>query len=188
LKTRVSGPPVRCFAQVKCTSCGYCSNTYEPFLDLNLELHGKVQTVQEAIARFTAVETLDKANRYCLAFRTLYLVQKFKGEVQRLTFLDHLILRFTTRFAKLNFPLNFLLNFPSVVRWRCSSCEQLVCAKKQLTIYTAPNVCTIQLKRYVSRGKSEPAFPKSSPHASMEAFIWLSWTWGIECLEPGTLI
>lgn len=34
-------------------------------------------------------------------------------------------------------------------RWKCSSCAQMVCAKKQLTVYSAPNVCTVQLKRYV---------------------------------------
>ncbi len=49
--------------QVKCTSCGFCSNTYEPFLDLSLEIQGRVASLEEALARFTAVETLDKANR-----------------------------------------------------------------------------------------------------------------------------
>lgn len=52
--------------QVKCTSCGFCSNTYEPFLDLSLEIHGRVDTLEEALARFTAVETLDKANRWVM--------------------------------------------------------------------------------------------------------------------------
>lgn len=32
-------------------------------------------------------------------------------------------------------------------RWKCSSCQQMVCAKKQLTVYSAPNVCTVQFKR-----------------------------------------
>lgn len=49
--------------QVRCTSCGFCSNTYETFLDLSLEIHGRVASLEEALARFTAVETLDKANR-----------------------------------------------------------------------------------------------------------------------------
>lgn len=53
-------------SQVKCTSCGFCSNTYETFLDLSLEIHGRVGTLEEALARFTAVETLDKANRSVL--------------------------------------------------------------------------------------------------------------------------
>lgn len=30
-------------AQVKCTRCGHCSNTYDSFLDLSLEIHGKVR-------------------------------------------------------------------------------------------------------------------------------------------------
>lgn len=32
-------------------------------------------------------------------------------------------------------------------RWKCSSCQQMVCAKKQLTVYSAPNVLTVQFKR-----------------------------------------
>lgn len=101
---------LRSTEQVKCTSCGFCSNTYEPFLDLSLEIHGKVATLEEAMARFTAVETLDKANR-----------------------------------------------------WKCSSCAQLVCAKKQLTVYCAPNVCTVQLKRCVGAAFSSFHRPRALP-------------------------
>ena len=88
-------------SQVRCTSCGYCSNTYDSFLDLSLEIHGKVGSLQEALARFTSVETLDKANR-----------------------------------------------------WKCTGCAQLVCAKKQLTLHVAPNVCTVQLKRFMFGSRS----------------------------------
>lgn len=52
-------------SQVKCTRCGHCSNTYDPFLDLSLEVSRKsVQSVESAIREFTKKETLDSENRW----------------------------------------------------------------------------------------------------------------------------
>ncbi|GAB4815062.1 hypothetical protein N2152v2_002108 [Parachlorella kessleri] len=40
-------------SQVKCTQCGYESNTYDPFLDLSLEIT-RANTLERALERFTA--------------------------------------------------------------------------------------------------------------------------------------
>jgi hypothetical protein len=52
-------------SQVKCTLCGHKSNTYDPFLDLSLEVSRKSCTsVRSAIEEFTRQETLDSNNRW----------------------------------------------------------------------------------------------------------------------------
>lgn len=51
------------FVQVKCTACSHCSNTYDPFLDLSLEIV-RADSVTKALARFTAVDVLDGDNKY----------------------------------------------------------------------------------------------------------------------------
>lgn len=52
-------------SQVRCTSCGYCSNTYDPFLDLSLEVSRKsCHSISNAILEFTRKETLDSENRW----------------------------------------------------------------------------------------------------------------------------
>ena len=50
-------------AQVKCCECGYESNTYDPCIDLSLEIT-RAQSVRRALERFTAGEALDGANKY----------------------------------------------------------------------------------------------------------------------------
>lgn len=49
--------------QVKCLSCGHASNTFEPFLDISLEIN-RAATVNLALERFTNVEFLDGDNKY----------------------------------------------------------------------------------------------------------------------------
>jgi hypothetical protein len=52
-------------SQVRCTSCGHCSNTYDPFLDLSLEVSRKsCHSISNAILEFTRKETLDSENRW----------------------------------------------------------------------------------------------------------------------------
>jgi len=58
---RIFGGRIR--SQVKCTSCNYESNTYDPFLDLSLEIN-HASSVDKALKRFTAIESLDGANKY----------------------------------------------------------------------------------------------------------------------------
>ena len=50
-------------SQLKCTQCDYESNTYDPFLDLSLEI-SRAHSVQRALQRFTAGEVLDGQNSY----------------------------------------------------------------------------------------------------------------------------
>lgn len=52
-------------SQVKCTKCNYNSNTYDPFMDLSLEVSGKsVNSLDDALREFTRKETLDSANKW----------------------------------------------------------------------------------------------------------------------------
>jgi hypothetical protein len=52
-------------SQVRCTKCGYRSNTYDPFLDLALEVSKKsCDSIASAFADFTRKETLDSDNRW----------------------------------------------------------------------------------------------------------------------------
>ncbi|KAL3942385.1 MAG: hypothetical protein SGBAC_003417 [Bacillariaceae sp.] len=52
-------------SQVRCGSCGYCSNTYDPFLDLSLEVSKKTcRSILNSLADFTSKETLDSDNRW----------------------------------------------------------------------------------------------------------------------------
>lgn len=48
-------PPHLRTPQVKCSECGYESNTYDPCIDLSLEIT-RAQTVKRALERFTAGE------------------------------------------------------------------------------------------------------------------------------------
>ncbi|XP_075509893.1 LOW QUALITY PROTEIN: uncharacterized protein LOC142546197 [Primulina tabacum] len=45
-------------SQVKCIQCSFCSNKFDPFLDLSLEI-AKADSLHKALARFTAKEFLD---------------------------------------------------------------------------------------------------------------------------------
>ncbi|KAJ0965900.1 hypothetical protein J5N97_027038 [Dioscorea zingiberensis] len=50
-------------SQVKCTQCSYCSNKFDPFLDLSLEIT-KADSLHKAFSRFTAVEELDDGKKH----------------------------------------------------------------------------------------------------------------------------
>ncbi|XP_024359797.1 ubiquitin carboxyl-terminal hydrolase 23 isoform X2 [Physcomitrium patens] len=50
-------------SQVKCTVCSTCSNTYDPLLDLSLEIV-RADSLTKALNRFTAVEALEGDNQY----------------------------------------------------------------------------------------------------------------------------
>ncbi|KAK3435633.1 hypothetical protein EUGRSUZ_C00353 [Eucalyptus grandis] len=49
-------------SQVKCMQCSYGSNTFDPFLDLSLEI-AKADSVVKALKHFTAAEQLDGGER-----------------------------------------------------------------------------------------------------------------------------
>ncbi|XP_059077381.1 uncharacterized protein LOC131058557 isoform X2 [Cryptomeria japonica] len=48
----------RLISQVKCTQCSYCSNKFDPFLDLSLEII-RADSLLKALSHYTAVEQLD---------------------------------------------------------------------------------------------------------------------------------
>ena len=50
--------------QVQCTACGVVSNRYENMMDLTVEIHGDVESLEECLDQFTAVEWLDGDNKY----------------------------------------------------------------------------------------------------------------------------
>ncbi|RKP08201.1 hypothetical protein THASP1DRAFT_6310, partial [Thamnocephalis sphaerospora] len=63
-------------SQVHCTSCNHRSNTYDPLLDLSVDLAG-VDSVEKAVRRFTRPELLTRENRYrCDACRQLVEARK----------------------------------------------------------------------------------------------------------------
>lgn len=84
-------------SQVKCMQCSFCSDKFDPFLDLSLEIV-RADNVSKALANFTAKEQLDGGER----------------------------------------------------QYQCQQCKQKVKALKQLTIYKAPYILTIHLKRFGS--------------------------------------
>jgi ubiquitin C-terminal hydrolase len=60
---RVFGGYLR--SQVRCTKCGFLSNTYDPFLDLALEVSKKSSdSISSAFQEFSRKETLDNNNRW----------------------------------------------------------------------------------------------------------------------------
>ncbi|KAJ1698571.1 hypothetical protein LUZ63_007083 [Rhynchospora breviuscula] len=63
-------------SQVKCTQCQFCSNKYDPFLDLSLEIV-KAETLRKALSNFTAVEKLDGGEKQ-------YQCQRCKQKVRAL--------------------------------------------------------------------------------------------------------
>ncbi|XP_077217490.1 ubiquitin-specific protease 23 isoform X2 [Tasmannia lanceolata] len=63
-------------SQVKCMQCSYCSNTFDPFLDLSLEIV-RADSLRKALAHFTAAEKLDGGERQ-------YRCQRCKEKVKAL--------------------------------------------------------------------------------------------------------
>ncbi|XP_010265604.1 PREDICTED: ubiquitin carboxyl-terminal hydrolase 23 isoform X2 [Nelumbo nucifera] len=63
-------------SQVKCMQCSYCSNKFDPFLDLSLEIN-KADSLRKALTHFTAVEQLDGGEKQ-------YQCQRCKQKVRAL--------------------------------------------------------------------------------------------------------
>ncbi|KAF9327578.1 hypothetical protein BG006_009148 [Podila minutissima] len=110
-------------SQVKCTVCEQESNTFEPFLDISLDIKG-TESIQRALRDYTRPEILTKSNQY-----------------------------------------------------QCDKCKELVNAKKQMTIYEAPKVLTVHLKRFTSSGQKinqHIKFDTKLELASSSNGIWYS--------------
>ncbi|KAI8019537.1 Ubiquitin carboxyl-terminal hydrolase 23 [Camellia lanceoleosa] len=63
-------------SQVKCMQCSFCSNKFDPFLDLSLEIN-KAESLHKALMHFTAKEYLDGGERQ-------YQCQRCKQKVKAL--------------------------------------------------------------------------------------------------------
>lgn len=50
--------------QIKCTRCKGKSEHRERMMDLTVEIHGDIGTLEEALARFTATEVMEGENKY----------------------------------------------------------------------------------------------------------------------------
>lgn len=50
--------------QLRCPACSYCSNSYESFMDLSLEVGRSLNTVEAALRHFSKPETLDARNKW----------------------------------------------------------------------------------------------------------------------------
>ncbi|KAF9427307.1 Ubiquitin carboxyl-terminal hydrolase 36, partial [Podila epigama] len=99
---------------VKCIECEQESNTFEPFLDISVDIKG-VESIQKALRDYTRVETMAKPNQY-----------------------------------------------------HCDKCNMLVDARKQMTIYEAPKILTVHLKRFTNSGQ------KIKQHIKFETKLDLS--------------
>eukprot|EP00752_Nemacystus_decipiens_P017873 g16023.t1 len=51
-------------SRLKCTKCGYCSDTFDHFMDLSMELSNGVRSVDVALKRFMATERLGSGNEW----------------------------------------------------------------------------------------------------------------------------
>ncbi|CAI9098848.1 OLC1v1035571C1 [Oldenlandia corymbosa var. corymbosa] len=106
-------------SQVKCMQCSFCSNKFDPFLDLSLEIN-KADSLHKALVHFTASEQLDGGER----------------------------------------------------QYQCQQCKQKVRALKQLTIYKAPEVLSIHLKRFGSfRGQKIDKKIQFGPTLDLKSFV-----------------
>ncbi|XP_020110407.1 ubiquitin carboxyl-terminal hydrolase 23-like [Ananas comosus] len=64
-------------SQVKCMQCSYCSNTFDPFLDLSLEI-AKADSLHKALKHFTGLEQLDGGERQYQCQRCKQKVRAYK--------------------------------------------------------------------------------------------------------------
>lgn len=72
---RIFGGRLR--SQVKCTQCHYCSNKFDPFLDLSLEIL-KAESLRKALSHFTTMEQLDGGERQYQCQRCKEKVRAYK--------------------------------------------------------------------------------------------------------------
>ncbi|KAH9314652.1 hypothetical protein KI387_023279 [Taxus chinensis] len=85
-------------SQIRCVECSHCSDSYEPLIDLSLEINNS-DSITEALESFTVVETIQCDEKF-----------------------------------------------------QCEKCKLGKSVFKQLTIDRAPEVLSIQLKRFINTG------------------------------------
>jgi hypothetical protein len=135
----------------------YTSSTYDPFLDLSLEI-SRASTLHSALEHFTAGEILDGDNRCQGVGERGGILPKLTDVhgacpqqyrpgsdalrlfLSSMPFMPH---RVALPLTHIN-----LCHLCHTHRYRCPKNKQLVRAVKRITIEDAPNVLTIHLKRF----------------------------------------
>eukprot|EP00946_MAST-07B_sp_MAST-7B-sp1_P000583 g583.t1 len=140
LPHRVFGGALR--SQLRCTRCNYCSNTFESFLDLSVEIGG--------------ASGFNGSGGFSAGFGGFGFGKKFKrkkkNKHQRGTTLHSALHKFTQKET-----------LDRDNKWFCEGCNTNVRAEKQLTIRSAPLCLVIHMKRFTVYGSKQTqhiAFPE----------------------------
>ncbi|XP_059624161.1 ubiquitin carboxyl-terminal hydrolase 17-like isoform X2 [Cornus florida] len=100
-------------SKIKCMKCLGKSERFERIMDLTVEIDGDIETLEEALAQFTATETLDGDNKYwCSRCRSYEKAKKTLTIMEAPNILTIVLKRFQSgNFEK----LNKLVCFPEVL-------------------------------------------------------------------------
>lgn len=96
-------------SKVKCLRCHIESERYESFMDLTLEIHGWVESLEDALTQFTAAEDLDGENMYRCGRCATYVKARKQLSVHEVpNILTVVLKRFQTgKYGKLNKCVTF---------------------------------------------------------------------------------
>ncbi|KAJ7958928.1 Ubiquitin carboxyl-terminal hydrolase [Quillaja saponaria] len=96
-------------SKIKCTKCGGKSERQERMMDLTVEIEGDIETLEEALHRFTSTETLDGENKYhCIRCKSYEKAKKKLTVLEAPNVLTIALKRFQSgKFGKLNKPIRF---------------------------------------------------------------------------------
>uniref|UniRef100_A0A0D9VE78 USP domain-containing protein n=1 Tax=Leersia perrieri TaxID=77586 RepID=A0A0D9VE78_9ORYZ len=96
-------------SKVKCLRCYHESERYENIMDLTLEIHGWVESLQDALTQFTAPEDLDGENMYKCGRCSTYVKARKQLSVHEVpNILTVVLKRFQTgKYGKINKCVTF---------------------------------------------------------------------------------
>lgn len=96
-------------SKIECMRCGGKSECQEKIMDLNVEIEGNIQTLEEALGHFTRTEILDGENKYkCARCKSYEKARKKLRVLEAPNILTIALKRFQSgKFGKLNKTINF---------------------------------------------------------------------------------
>ncbi|KAF5740157.1 Ubiquitin-specific protease 16 putative isoform 1 [Tripterygium wilfordii] len=96
-------------SKIKCARCQVKSERHERMMDLTVEIEGDIQTLEEALRRFTATEILDGDNKYqCSRCKSYEKAKKKLTILEAPNVLTIALKRFQSgKFGKLNKAIRF---------------------------------------------------------------------------------
>ncbi|KAD4586149.1 hypothetical protein E3N88_23750 [Mikania micrantha] len=96
-------------SKIKCMKCGGKSERHERMMDLTVEIEGNVQTLEEALNKFTCTEILDGENKYkCSRCKSYEKAKKQLTLLEAPNVLTIALKRFQSgKFGKLNKSIRF---------------------------------------------------------------------------------